>query len=132
MLCSPANASVDFFQLSQHNIAPFLKQNIEIKGMAHITGGGFLDNIPRILPASCDVELYVDQLPKKPIFSLLCDIGKLDEQEKYRVFNMGIGLVLVISQDVFPCVQNALKNFKTITCHELGRVVDGTKKVQMK
>lgn len=109
-----------------------LQKNIEIKGMAHITGGGFLDNIPRILPSHCDVELHVDKLPKKPLFSLLCDIGKLEDQEKYRVFNMGIGLVLVISQEVLSSLKDELKNFNTITCHELGRVVEGTQTVQMK
>lgn len=115
-----------------HPIQHLLKQNIAIKGMAHITGGGFLDNIPRILPPNCDVELYIEKLPQKPIFSILCEIGKLEDQEKYKVFNMGIGLVLVVSQNLSLSIQKALENFKFFTCHEIGKVVEGSQKVLMK
>lgn len=113
-------------------IQAVLKKDIEIKGMAHITGGGFLDNIPRILPHNCDVELYLSQLPQNPLFSVLCNIGNLDEQEKYRVFNMGIGLVLIVSEHVRDAIFDSLKNFKNMICHDIGRVIKGSQKVHLK
>jgi len=66
-----------------------------LKGMAHITGGGLLENIPRILPEATAVVLE-KTWPVPPLFSFLIQAGNVSEQERYRVFNMGIGMVLVI------------------------------------
>jgi phosphoribosylformylglycinamidine cyclo-ligase len=77
---------------------PAIKQaldsdNVTIDGMAHITGGGLYDNVPRILPEDVDVEFYKDALPVPPIFKLIVEKGEIDAVEAYRVFNMGIGMV---------------------------------------
>ncbi|MFH1501683.1 MAG: phosphoribosylformylglycinamidine cyclo-ligase [Candidatus Eisenbacteria bacterium] len=69
-----------------------------IHAMAHITGGGFFDNIERVLPKGCQARIDKSSWEPPPIFRLLCDIGKLDDSEAYRVFNMGIGLVVVVER----------------------------------
>lgn len=69
-----------------------------IKGMAHITGGGFLENIPRVLPENVHAEIALGSWPMLPIFPLMQRLGGIDEQEMYRTFNMGIGMVCVVSK----------------------------------
>jgi phosphoribosylformylglycinamidine cyclo-ligase len=68
-----------------------------IKGLAHITGGGFIDNIPRVLPKHCEVSIRKGSWEMPPIFQLLQEKGKVDEAELYQVFNMGIGMVAIVS-----------------------------------
>ncbi|PWU11344.1 MAG: phosphoribosylformylglycinamidine cyclo-ligase [Verrucomicrobia bacterium] len=67
-----------------------------IKGIAHITGGGFVDNIPRVLPKSCDVVIRKGSWPMLPIFELIRQRGGVPEMELYQVFNMGIGMTLCV------------------------------------
>ena len=67
-----------------------------IKGIAHITGGGFVDNIPRVLPKNCDVIIRKGSWDMLPIFALIRERGKVPEEELYQVFNMGIGMTLVV------------------------------------
>lgn len=80
-----------------------------IKGIAHITGGGFLDNIPRILPANCQVIIREGNWKIPPVFMMLQDKGKVPPREMYRTFNMGIGLVLIVSEKDLPKVSSLLK-----------------------
>jgi phosphoribosylformylglycinamidine cyclo-ligase len=68
-----------------------------IKGLAHITGGGFVDNIPRVLPRNCDVVIRKGAWEMPPIFQLIRDTGAVAEEELYQVFNMGIGMVLLVA-----------------------------------
>jgi len=74
-----------------------LAADYPIKGIAHITGGGLTENLPRILPKGCRVRVHRGAWPVLPIFQVLRTMGKVDEEELYRVFNMGIGLALVVS-----------------------------------
>ncbi|MFA5881474.1 MAG: phosphoribosylformylglycinamidine cyclo-ligase [Eubacteriales bacterium] len=76
-------------------ILPLLEK-YEIRGMAHITGGGLSENIPRILPAGCKVVLNPLAWPGKPVFSLIQKTGNIAVEEMNRTFNMGIGMVLVV------------------------------------
>jgi len=76
-------------------ILPLLEK-YEIRGMAHITGGGLSENIPRILPAGCKVVLNPLAWPGKPVFSLIQKTGNIAVEEMNRTFNMGIGMVLVL------------------------------------
>ena len=85
-----------------------LAKNV-IKGMAHITGGGFIDNIPRILPDGMSVQIE-RVWPVPPIFQFLVDAGKVSLEERYRVFNMGIGMVLMIDPQNLSNVEQALKD----------------------
>jgi phosphoribosylformylglycinamidine cyclo-ligase len=68
-----------------------------IKGLAHITGGGFIDNIPRVLPKGCDVAVFKGTWPVLPVFELIQRHGKVDEVEMHQVFNMGIGMTAIVS-----------------------------------
>ena len=76
-----------------------LLRDFEIRGMAHITGGGLIENLPRILPNHCHAMIQVDAWPKPPIFELLRSTGNLDLREMFRTFNYGIGMVLVVHPD---------------------------------
>lgn len=78
-----------------------------LKGMAHITGGGLLENIPRILPEETAVVIE-KTWPVPPLFSFLVQAGSVSEAERYRVFNMGIGMVLVIEPRNLSRVESAL------------------------
>lgn len=77
-----------------------LAHHIPILGMAHITGGGVLENIPRVLPSDCAVRLHKSHFPKLPIFDVLVELGNLPDHEAYKTFNMGAGLVLIGSDDL--------------------------------
>ena len=73
-----------------------LMRNVKIRGMAHITGGGVLDNIPRILPEGTRVVIDTMAAPVPPVFTYLQDKGEVEFEEMYRVFNMGIGMVIIV------------------------------------
>ena len=68
-----------------------------IKGLAHITGGGFVDNIPRVLPKNCDVIIRKGSWEMLPIFRIIEEKGGVPEEELYQVFNMGIGMTIITS-----------------------------------
>ncbi|MDP1603343.1 MAG: phosphoribosylformylglycinamidine cyclo-ligase [Legionella sp.] len=112
-------------------ILSILHHNIPIKGMAHITGGGLLENIPRILPKHCGVEINKRHIPKLPIFSLLQRLGNLDDEQMYRTFNMGAGLVLFLSPDALSPIRNVLLDFPEFPLYEIGRVVSGCKELTL-
>lgn len=69
-----------------------------IKGMAHITGGGLIENIPRILPVGCAVKLEKARWHEPEIFTIIRKLGNIREEEMFRVFNMGIGMALIVSE----------------------------------
>ena len=87
-------------------IQRILNAGIHVKGMAHITGGGVIENIPRILPAGLTVELDVVAWERPPIFSLIKQAGNVNDFEMYRVFNMGVGCVLIGDENI----ERALKD----------------------
>ena len=94
-----------------------------LKGAAHITGGGLTDNVPRVLPETCGVEINTNSWPKQPIFDLLQRIGNIPEDDFRRTFNLGIGMVLVIAAKKIGFVSQILKKLRE-PCHEIGRVVE--------
>jgi phosphoribosylformylglycinamidine cyclo-ligase len=69
-----------------------------IKGLAHITGGGLVDNLPRILPKNCDAIIETKSWPMPRIFKILQQNGRVSSAEMYQVFNMGIGMVVVVAE----------------------------------
>jgi len=96
-----------------------------VKAFAHITGGGFIDNIPRVLPKKCDVIIRKGTWDMLPIFKMIQAKGGVDEAELYQVFNMGIGMVAVVSADKADA---ALKTIKA-SGHKawiIGEVAKGT------
>jgi phosphoribosylformylglycinamidine cyclo-ligase len=75
-----------------------LVKNFNIKGLVHITGGGFIDNIPRILPERCHAVIRRGSWPVLPVFKALQSHGAIEEMEMFRVFNMGIGLMIIVTE----------------------------------
>lgn len=73
-----------------------LFESVPVRGLAHITGGGLIDNVPRALPDGMDVEIDTDRWRIPPVFRFLADAGAVDSEEMYRVFNMGIGMVVIV------------------------------------
>jgi len=80
-----------------------------VKGIAHITGGGFIDNLPRVLPKSCDVIIRKGAWPVLPIFEMIRARGGVPEAELYQVFNMGIGMTLIVAAESCGPVLKAVK-----------------------
>jgi phosphoribosylformylglycinamidine cyclo-ligase len=108
-----------------------LEQGVGIEGMAHITGGGFLENIPRVLPAGCAVEIQKNSWPQQAVFSVMRDLGNLGDYEMYRTFNMGVGLVMIGDPSIVESARAALKAFPEFKLYEIGRVVKGDRKVTL-
>jgi phosphoribosylformylglycinamidine cyclo-ligase len=104
-------------------VQPLLAKNW-IKGMAHITGGGLTDNPPRILPRGCGAEIHLGVWPVPPIFVLIARLGQVPLEDMLRTFNMGIGFVLVVSQENLRRVTGELTE-KREKFWMLGRVVRG-------
>jgi len=111
-------------------ISALLEASIPIKGMAHITGGGLSGNIPRMLPKGSGVEIRKQSLPQPPLFALLQKLGSLSDDEMYRTFNMGVGMVLVLAEEHLPKLGQSLKTFPELSCYELGWVVSGSSVVR--
>jgi phosphoribosylformylglycinamidine cyclo-ligase len=96
----------------------------KVKGLAHITGGGFLDNIPRILPDGVAVEIRRGTWPELPIFGIMQQLGNVSVEEMFRTFNMGIGMIVVCSPDSKDFILSHLSS-----SFEIGTVVDGAGEV---
>ena len=93
VLLLPANFIVDTVMLL---LLFFLFKAGVVKGVAHITGGGFIENIPRMIPDGLAAEIELGTWPVLPIFDVLEKAGNIDHKEMYNIFNMGIGMVLAI------------------------------------
>ena len=100
-----------------------------IKGLAHITGGGLTENIPRILPTGTAVEIQRGSWPVLPVFEVMQKIGNIAETEMFRAFNMGIGMVIVCAE---PHAGEVKSHFESLdeACYEIGRVTAGEKCVR--
>ena len=110
------------------NYQPLLAKipNHMIKGLAHITGGGLIDNLPRILPPSCDAVIETKSWKVPRIFEILQQNGNIDFREMYQVFNMGIGMVAVVAE------QNADRAMSTLRAKRIGRIERGSGKTVLK
>ncbi|MBL8087896.1 MAG: phosphoribosylformylglycinamidine cyclo-ligase [Chthonomonas sp.] len=89
-------------------VYPILSEVPEVYAAAHVTGGGFYDNIPRILPTDCRVIIDRRSWTPLPIFQMIQEAGNIETAEMYRVFNMGVGMVLICSREVAPSVVQRL------------------------
>ncbi len=93
-------------------VSKLLDCKIKINGMAHITGGGFVDNIPRVLPKSCNCEINRLTWDVPTIFKFIENQGKVDHDEMYRVFNMGIGFVLIVPKTSLARIKRVFANMR--------------------
>ncbi|MBU0998696.1 phosphoribosylformylglycinamidine cyclo-ligase [Patescibacteria group bacterium] len=112
-------------------ILAILDSGIEIKGIAHITGGGFIENIPRVLPKNLNAEIKKDSWPVLPIFSFLQKIGQVNEEEMYTAFNMGIGMVLIASSAEKEKIKIILEKYSDYHLYEIGQIIKGEGKVKL-
>jgi len=108
-------------------LMPLVEQRT-LHAMAHITGGGLTDNVPRILPDNLDAHIKLGSWPVLPIFKLLFDEGNVARDEMLRVFNMGIGMVLVIGKDHVDAVTKHLTQIRE-KFFFIGNVMKGSGKV---
>jgi phosphoribosylformylglycinamidine cyclo-ligase len=97
-----------------------------IKGLAHITGGGFLENIPRILPENVAVEIRRGTWAEPSVFGLMQKLGNVETSEMFRAFNMGVGMILICAEEDKEFLKNNLGE-----CFEIGRVIKGNKEVSI-
>ena len=96
-----------------------------IKALAHITGGGFVDNIPRTLPSKYDVVIHKGSWEVPPLFQILASDDSVSEAESYQVFNMGIGMTVTVSAEAADAVTHAIRTAK-FQVWEIGSVERGT------
>lgn len=107
-----------------------LREVCEVKGIAHITGGGLPGNVERILPEGCCAVIQKQSWEIPPIFNLLQQKGSVEEVEMYRVFNMGVGIVLVVSSDSVATTLESLSESDE-SAFLLGDIVSGDKGVEL-
>ena len=125
LVATVGNALLATHQSFLPQIGPLLDSG-KIKGLAHITGGGFLENIPRILPEGVSVEINRGTWPELPIFGLMQKLGNVSDHEMFRTFNMGIGMIVVVSSDDASDIQS-----KIAGAREIGKVVAGNNEVHI-
>ena len=110
------------------NYQPLLAKipNGMIKGLAHITGGGLIDNLPRTLPRNCDAIIETKSWRMPRLFQILQENGNIDLQEMYQVFNMGIGMVAVVSE------RDARRATLILKAKRIGQITHGNGRVRLK
>ena len=104
-------------------IKHLLEANVDIKGMSHITGGGFFENIPRMLKEGQGVSIDTKSFPRPAIFDLIMKTGDIPEKEMYNVFNMGIGFILAVEDKDVDTVLSLLKEVNE-EAYVIGKVTD--------
>lgn len=105
-----------------------LVRQVQVKGMAHITGGGFIENIPRVLPEGVNVDIERGAWPVHPVFGLMQRDGGISDRDMYTTFNMGVGMVLVVPGDQAERAV-ALASELGERAYVIGRVTEGTRVV---
>jgi len=111
-------------------VMDLLENDGPIKGMAHITGGGLLENIPRILPSGCGVAITKGSWPILSVFKVMQELGQLDDTEMFRTFNMGVGLDIIVEERSVEKVETILKPYSKV--YEIGQVIqDENRKVHI-
>ena len=105
-----------------------LQNKIPVNGISHITGGGFYENIVRIIPDFLDIEIIEGSWPVPEIFNFLSEKADIEKTEMYKVFNMGIGMVLLVNKKYEQQVIKSAKKTGYLA-HRIGRVVKGTQNI---
>ena len=110
-----------------NHINCLISNDIEIKGIAHITGGGIVENIPRILPDLSNAKINHDSWPILPIFKVMQSIGSIEDEEMFRAFNMGVGMVLIVDPELEMRVIDQIAPLSNV--YKIGEVISGNKEV---
>lgn len=106
-----------------------LLEKIEINGLSHITGGGFYENIPRMIPDGLCAKIDVRNIPLPKIFSLLEKWGELDKKDMYETFNMGVGIVFAVDKKDIEKVKEIIDEDELL---DLGEVIENDEKIDLK
>ncbi|MDD7513022.1 MAG: phosphoribosylformylglycinamidine cyclo-ligase [Clostridiales bacterium] len=101
-----------------------LLKKVKVKSIANITGGGFYENIPRALPDTLTAKIMKENVPVLPIFKLMQSFGNIDERDMYNTFNMGIGMVVIVSKEDEEEAKKVLKELGE-KAYTLGEVIEG-------
>ena len=113
-------------------LAAFMAYKVKrpIRALAHITGGGLLENVPRVLPAGCDAVFNVDAWDVPPVFRLIQKTGNVEDAEMFRVFNMGLGMIMVTTPS---SVETVMAKLSRAGCKAkvVGRIAEGERRVQL-
>jgi phosphoribosylformylglycinamidine cyclo-ligase len=99
----------------------------KVKALAHITGGGFIENIPRVLPKNLDAAIHLNSWLVSPLWKLIQQKGNISTEEMYRVFNMGIGIVAIVDKSNAIDIQSSISEPTFI----IGELVQGSQKVTL-
>ena len=118
-LCAPHRSYLEV-------LWPLLQTDV-VKALVHITGGGLVENPPRVLPAGCAVEIDLGSWPVPPLFRLVREVTGLDDHELHRTLNMGIGMVVVVAPGDAAAVRDKLPEDSWV----IGRVVAGDGTVRL-
>ena len=100
-----------------------LLQNVEVKGISHITGGGFYENMPRMLRDNISIEIKKDSYPVPPIFKLIQKTGNIEERDMYNTFNMGIGMAVIVKKEETQKAIEILEK-QGEKAYEIGEIVE--------
>lgn len=111
-------------------VKPCLKlmESVKVKGFVHITGGGFYDNIPRILPEGTNASIDYGSWPILPIFKLIAEKGNISDKDLFRTFNMGIGMIAIVAEKDAEAAMAALQTAGE-QAYKIGRIVAGDRTV---
>lgn len=105
----------------------FLENGVDIKGMAHITGGGFIENIPRVLPEGLGATIEKDSFETPAVFDVMQKIGGISEFEMYRSFNMGIGMTIIATASQFAKMQELAAKHTNTKLYKIGEITNSGK-----
>ena len=108
-----------------------LTKRFNVKGIAHITGGGFQDNIIRLLPGKVSAIIFQDTWPISSIFKLIQEKGRIEDDEMFRTFNMGIGMAIVIPRKEILAARDYLSRKHKIKSWVIGEIIQGKKRVEI-
>lgn len=107
-----------------------LIKKFKIKGISHITGGGFIENIPRMIPGGFQAVIHKETWPVLPIFSLIQKMGNVTEKDMYNTYNMGIGMVLAVESNISPKVVEYLRSMGE-EAYCIGEIEKGEGKIRI-
>ncbi len=105
-----------------------LFESVKVKGVSHITGGGFYENMPRSIPDGLGVKINKNDIRVLPIFKLLAEVGKIDERDMFNTFNMGVGMSVVVAKEDVEKTLEILKG-NGEDAYVIGEIVEGEEKV---
>lgn len=123
--CAIGEALLAIHRCYLTDVMRLFDQRIDVRGLAHITGGGFVDNLPRILPTGLGAVIRRGTWPELPIFALVQRLGDVKSLEMFRVFNMGLGMLLILPQDQVDDTLQALSG----EAYTIGEIVAGARQV---